>query len=253
MCRLLGVVAREPASLADLLRYELGEFVALSAEHGDGWGVAAWSDEALASARNTGSARDDAGFAIATKTVSDAGLLHLRQANRDLPVTIGNTHPFMTDTLAFAHNGYFRPANAVDGHIGPELLATATGDTDSERFFLLIRSLLRDHDAAAAIATASALIRVQAAFASLNCLLLTHTALYAYAEEDPASEVSQRRGPDFFRLRYRANTERVVVGSSGLRQPEPDWHILPYGQVLEIRRSNLAIYMHPVPENELMK
>lgn len=63
---------------------------------------------------------------------------------------------------------------------------------------------------------------------------------YAYADQDPDSEVSRRRGPDFFRLRYRTEKDRVVA-SSGVPQPDGDWSVLPYRRVLEIRRGDLRV------------
>ncbi|MCA1192995.1 MULTISPECIES: class II glutamine amidotransferase [unclassified Saccharopolyspora] len=246
MCRLLGVVAREPAALGDLLAEEIPEFLALSREHADGWGIASWAGDEAAVVRDVAAAHDSARFAAATRTELDSGLLHIRLASSGSPVAPQNTHPFVGPGIAFAHNGFFAPRDALDAVIPAELLATAAGNTDSERYFLLLRALLREHDPATAISLAAARIRARATeFASLNCLLLTEEALYAYSEEDPRSEVSKRRGPDFFRLRYHATADRVVVGSSGLPTAEAEWSLLPYRQVLEIHRSDLRVTIHP--------
>ncbi|WP_405969996.1 hypothetical protein OG496_06655 [Streptomyces sp. NBC_00988] len=53
--------------------------------------------------------------------------------------------------------------------------------------------------------------------------------------------VSRRRGPDFFRLRYRVDEDRVVIASSGIPQPDDRWTVLPYREVLEIRRAGLRV------------
>jgi hypothetical protein len=58
------------------------------------------------------------------------------------------------------------------------------------------------------------------------------------------SEVSLRRGPDFFRLRYRADGERVIVASSGVPQPDGAWRVLPYRRVPEVRRDDLRVRVH---------
>lgn len=105
-------------------------------------------------------------------------------------------------------------------------------------------TLLRDKGPVDALAGAAEDIRARASFASLNCLLLTDEALYAYADDDPGSEVSRRRGPDFFRLRYRVDGERVVVASSGVPQPDGAWRVLPYRRVLEVRRDDLGVRVH---------
>ena len=39
MCRLLGVVARQPQQIGGLLADDLDPFLALACEHKDGWGV----------------------------------------------------------------------------------------------------------------------------------------------------------------------------------------------------------------------
>lgn len=251
MCRLLGVVSRSPMPLTDSLDGQLDPFAELSGEHPDGWGLASWHNGRLAVAKGTARADSSPGFRIAAGTASDAAILHIRQASPGLPVVEGNTHPFTADTatgtVAFAHNGYFTPADALDGLIGSEMLAAAVGTTDSERYFLRVLTLLADLGPVGALARAADDIRARAEFASLNCLLLTPDALYVYSEEDPASEVSRRRGPDFFRLRYRITADRVVVASSGIPQPAPEWCVLPYRQVLEIRRRDLRIQAHLVP------
>ncbi|MGF1426755.1 class II glutamine amidotransferase [Kitasatospora sp. LaBMicrA B282] len=251
MCRLLGVVTRAPIPLTDSLDGLVEPFTGLSAEHADGWGIAAWRvDGELAVTKEVLPAHRSEAFPKSlTDTVTDAALLHLRMASPGLATAPRNTHPFRAGTLAFAHNGFFRPIEALDPLIGPDLLAGARGETDSERYFLRVLARLRTEDPVDALAGAAADVRAHAAtFASLNCLLLTQHALYAYADEDPASEVSVRRGPDFFRLRYRAEAEQVVVASSGIggQRAEDGWTVLPYRRVLEVRRADLRVSTHLV-------
>ncbi|GAB2700215.1 class II glutamine amidotransferase [Kitasatospora kifunensis] len=249
MCRLLGVVTHAPTRLADTLTDLIEPFTGLSREHCDGWGVAAWQpDGELAVSKDVLPAHASPAFAATLAgSVTDAALLHLRMASPGLPTEPRNTHPFSAGALAFAHNGYFAPVEAIDELIDPDLLAGADGDTDSERYFLRVLTRLHDEDPVDALALAAADIRERAQFASLNCLLLTQDALYAYSEENPDSEVSRRRGPDFFRLRYQARAGRVVVASSGIGAQDGDgWSLLPYRQVLEIRRSDLRVSTHLV-------
>jgi predicted glutamine amidotransferase len=248
MCRLLGVVSRAPMRLADSLSDLLGPFAELSCEHPHGWGVAAWHGTGeLAVDKDTAAARLSPRFReVARDTVTDAATLHIRKASPGLPVEPANTHPFTAGTIAFAHNGYFTPVDAVDDLIGPELLAGAAGNTDSERYFLRVLARMRDEDPIDALALAAADISARADIGSLNCLLLTQDALYAYAEENPESEVSRRRGPDFFRMRYRVDADRVVIASSGIAPDEAAWTVLPYRQVLEIRRTDLRVSTHVV-------
>lgn len=255
MCRLLGVVSRTPGRLMDTLTDILDEFTELSDEHADGWGIAAWHDGVLGVVKDTDPAWSSHQYELAKGTVTDAAIAHIRLASPGLETELNNTHPFRAGTIAFAHNGFFDPPGAIDGLIDPDLLAYAKGDTDSERYFLRVLSLLRTRDPASAIAAAAADIRSRATFASLNCLLLTKEALYAYAEEDPSSEASQRRGPEFFRIRYLVEPNRVVVASTGFAEQAPDlsgralrWNQLPYRHVLEIRRDDLRVSVHRFPE-----
>ncbi|MFC8526116.1 class II glutamine amidotransferase [Nocardia sp. NPDC057227] len=250
MCRLLGVVMHAPRPLTDALSGLLEPFTALSHEHADGWGVAARRNHELVVARGTEPAHASPGYRAALAGPADAALLHLRLASPDSPIRPENTHPFTAGVLAFAHNGFFTPGDALDDLIAPELLAGASGDTDSERFFLRVLTRLRsgERDPADAIARTAAEIRVRAAFASFNCLLLTEDALYAYTEEDPESEVSRRRGPDFFRMYYRTGASGTVVASSGIGAG-PDWQVLPPRAVLEIRRYHRRISVHTVVDD----
>jgi predicted glutamine amidotransferase len=250
MCRLMGVVTRAPLPLAETLSDLTAPFTELSREHRDGWGIAAWPGQGggLRVVKNTAPAADTRLWdAALTSVLSDAALLHLRMASPGLPVISGNTHPFTAGALAFAHNGFFTPYDALDDLINTGLLAGANGNSDSERFFLRVLTLLAEEgDPVEALVRATADIRSRSSFASLNCLLLTEQALYAYSDEDPESEVSRRRGPDFFRLRYHTDGNRVVVASSGIPQPDGAWDVLPYRRVLEIRRSSLRVSVHQV-------
>ncbi|MEV6841802.1 class II glutamine amidotransferase [Streptomyces sp. NPDC051133] len=248
MCRLLGVVGRNPRLVNDLLTHDLHPFLALADEHKDGWGMGLRShDNAIRTvkdpARGDGSAQLQELLHTCT---TDIALLHLRMASQNFPVTPTNTHPFGDTTVAFAHNGDFTPSTALDGVIGTEMLATAEGDTDSERFYLAIRRRLNEGlDPAKAILQTAADIRTRAeAFVSLNCLLLTPDALFAYTEHDPHSEVIGRRGPGYFGIHYRQDSDAVVVASTGWPHPTPEWNTLPEYHVLQITPGSLDLAMH---------
>jgi predicted glutamine amidotransferase len=248
MCRLLGVVSRTPDVMTRLLADDLEPFLTLACEHGDGWGIAA--------TRATGHIdtfkepeRADVSPRFGTRlalTVTDSALLHLRMASQQFAVTAGNSHPFGDHRAALAHNGDFTPATCLDDSIGPELLATAGGDTDSERLYLAVR---RRIDAgltpAKALAEVTEEIRARATeYVSLNTLLLTPAALYAYTDHDPDSEVIRRRGPGYFGLSARRDADRVVVASTGWPQPAPSWTPLPERRVVEIGRGDLTFTVH---------
>lgn len=248
MCRLLGVVASRRAPLPDLLPDDLDHYLALACEHHDGWGIGHRDAEGrIAIVKEPVSAEHSEELRpLLARTVTDAAVFHLRLASGTLGVNHANTHPFGDERRAFVHNGYFNPSDALDDLLGPELLAEAAGDTDSERFYLAIRQRI---DAGilpqVAIVEAAAEVRDEAAeIASLNCLLLTENGMYAYTEHDPESEVMARRGADFFDLGYRVDADRVVVASSGWSQPAEHWRRLGERQVLVVDRRTLRTDIH---------
>ncbi len=99
---------------------------------------------------------------------------------------------------------------------------------------------------ATAIAETAAAIRAVAnECVSLNCLMLTPRALYAYAYHDPDSEVVRRRGAEFFDLHYRIEPGRVMIASVGWPRPRDRWALLPQRGTMEIRRADLTVIWHP--------
>ena len=246
MCRLLGVVAADPAPLAELLAHELEPFLELACEHADGWGLSYIDASGIVVTRKEPAPgnKSDLLRRLVDRVVTDAAVLHLRMASPNLAVTSANTHPFGDTKYGFCHNGAFAPADILDPVIDVHASA-ATGDTDSERYYLAVRGRI-DAGAAppAAIAAAAADIRALATqWESLNCLLLGRQALYAYADPNPRSEVLKRRGPGFFDLMYQVGPGKVVVASTGWSQPTGHWQQLPERQVLEVRRG-LCLALH---------
>lgn len=251
MCRMIGVVGRVAARFNGLIGDDLDAFTSLSREHADGWGIAAWRHGSLDLQKEPQAAYLSPSFSHAVDTVAtDAAILHIRMANPGSPLILANTHPFHAPSLAFVHNGHFEPASALDDLLDPGLVAQAGGDTDSERFFLLVQQLMRDYRPAVAMARAAAAIRQRASFSGLNCMLLTPTALLAYSEEDPGSGVSLRRGPEYFPLKYLVEPDRVVIASSGWVQQSPPWQRLAERQVLEVSRHDVEVTLHSFGDDD---
>jgi predicted glutamine amidotransferase len=241
MCRLLGYVTRTPTTVVDVVgAADLEEFRHLSRTHGDGWG-AAWAGDAGVETRVSVEPADDSDDFrdFAQHHVADATLVHLRWATLGLAVTPDNTHPFTDGTVAFAHNGSVMPPESLDPLVDPDLAGRRRGDTDSERIFLILLGFLRDNAPAQALARTIEAVEASVAFTSLNCMLLTSDALHVVSQlgnRPLESTIVDTVG--YYDIHYRADTDAVVVGSSGW--PQHGWTPLPSGHLLTVERSTLA-------------
>jgi predicted glutamine amidotransferase len=246
MCRLLGVVSSSTQNLNSLLGDDLTAFANLSSHHCDGWGVAYWSDDDnLTVCKEPVAACESALFRETVNTIeTDAALLHLRKASDGMDNTEANTHPFLVGSMAFAHNGWAYPPEVLDELVTSVNGLRPQGTTDSERYFSLVLSATHHGDPVTALVEAADQIAARAQYESLNCLLLTHTALYAYARY-VENEVTAARGPlSQYPLRFRVTGDAVMVASTGWDQPAPEWESLANGQILEVRRSDLRTSIH---------
>ena len=258
MCRLLGVVSREPISLDSAVAEEIEPFTAQSEVHSDGWGVA-WFDAAEPTSlggarrpqirRRLDVARESAAYREAVHVAKGPlMLIHLRKASPGSALRIENTHPFREGETVFAHNGQFdlpegfREAVLARGGRTPE------GTTDSELFFSLIELHARDTDPATAVQRAAAEItalslehgtRVPEA---LNCLYMTPDLLIAYQQSDPA-QARPHHTADNYSLRYRLDADRVIVASTGI--PQTEYLDVGEGQALVIHREDLSVSLRP--------
>jgi predicted glutamine amidotransferase len=267
MCRLLGVVSAVPVSVSDAVGAPtLKDFVALTKIHGDGWGVADVTSPGRAPQVevSAGSALDDPAFAAATADRSAvAAMVHLRWATNGLAVQPQNSHPFLADGIAMAHNGSIKPMAPLDALIEPEMAATLRGTTDSERYFALIRQ----HRATSptlteAVRRAVAQLREIYPEASLNALLLGEDqliAVHAHArsrlpeediEEITAADLPTDHLEDYFALRWaRPDEKTLVIGSTGFG--DLDWQPLPPECVTAVSLTDLSMSLHPLGDGSM--
>ncbi len=239
MCRLLGYATAAPASVVDVVgEAELPAFVELSRTHGDGWGVAWAMEDGVEVHKCHDAAVTSLEFAAhAAETPSDAGLVHLRWATMGLEVKLENAHPFTDGYVAFAHNGSIYPPVSIDPLIDPEVAGLRRGDTDSERYFLVVLSRLRrGMSPEEALADAVADIARTCRFSCLNCVLLTPEALYAVNHYDPRT---LDHPEEYYHLSYRVSPDAVVVASSGW--PQDGWTPMANGEMLAVRRHTLEM------------
>ena len=108
MCRLMGYVSPIKTSFPALVGDEFSEFVALSSQHCDGWGLSTvdQSGSHLVVEKKVEAAAQSATFdSTVADNVADGALLHLRWATKGLAISENNTHPFMYGEYSFMHNG----------------------------------------------------------------------------------------------------------------------------------------------------
>lgn len=262
MCRLLGVVSTQPISVSDAVgAHVLKDFVALTKVHGDGWGIARVDQvgQVPAVAVSPGSALDDPAFGSAvTEPAVVAGLVHLRWATNGLAVRPQNSHPFLADRIAMAHNGSIKPSGPLDELLDPAVAHSLRGDTDSERYFGIIRQHRRHApDLAEAVRRAVAQLRPLYPEASLNALVLgegqliaVHAHAHSYLPDEDVEEITAADLPsehleDYFALRWaRPADGTVVIGSTGFG--DLDWQPLPPESVTAISLTDLSMTSVPV-------
>ena len=224
MCRLLGWVSDEPRALTDLLpQAELAEFTELSRLHADGWGIA-WYDgnRELQVLRSQGAAYEDGAYAEAVAGIATtAALLHLRWATPGIPVAPGNTHPFVHDGWAFAHNGSIWPRDGLLELLNetPEL----SGDSDSELYFHALLQRVDKLGFDDGLRETISDVTADLTPSSLNALLLGDRALTAISCNIGDEGCPGTTGPDakaeelpgYYDLRFRRLEGATLVASSG--------------------------------------
>ena len=236
MCRLLSYVQADESPISGAVSDVLARFTALSAVHKDGWGVA-WHtpDDEVRVDREPLTAAASPRYVDQLHTVSDAAVLHLRQATPGIDVSAANTHPFSRDGIGFAHNGFVGPVDSFASLIDPNLVPE--GSTDSELYFLAVLTAMRSGVAPAQALkqVAGRLVELELTF-SANAMLLTADALHVVCAYVPGRQAAANPA-DYYALRYHVDAEKVIVASQGIAFD--DWTDLPNGSVLTVARSSL--------------
>jgi len=268
MCRLLGWVAHPGLSLRDVLGDDsFAAFAQLSRIHADGWGLAyAVADQVQVQKSTACAATDPAFLSTASNIVAGAGLAHLRWASPGLPVEERNSHPFLHNGAAFAHNGGIYPLERVAALLPAGWLGRLRGTTDSEHYFLALLGEVEedDVDLPTAVARVAAGLATEYRPSSLNSMLLTTEALYVINCHDPSVrpplpplpppehtvdgliEQVEEAAP-YYDLQYRCTNSSVVIASSGFAQPDlSGWQLMANNSVLVVDRATLAVEERPL-------
>jgi predicted glutamine amidotransferase len=263
MCRLVGWVAATPVTLADVLGHTAFErFAHLSHVHADGWG-AAWHEHGEpAVTRSATAARTDPGFAeFAGGLASTAGFAHLRLGTPGCGYGPLSNHPFTDGPWALAHNGAFAPGEHIDALLAPGDPRRPLGETDTERYFLALRTELDRNGGSVPDAVAEVLARMARAgltASSLNALLLGQDALHVISSHDadwqattipvwPADELASGVAlPPYFPMIHKVTGDAVVTASSGIVSELDGWLPIPNHAVLRIDLATRVTTVTPV-------
>jgi len=245
MCRLLGFVSKDEHTISEIAGSDFKTFSALSAKHGDGWGVASVDNHSHTKlVVEPTRAKDSAKFAEVTSSLkSDGALLHLRWATQGLEVNEGNSHPFTFGEISFMHNGDIKPATSLDPFIDPELKSAMRGNTDSEKYFYNIISASKKSNLIEGTLSAVRNIKKNLSYSSINAMMLTPDKYIVICEHNndriPAGEPG-----DYYELFYRKDEKGILVTSTGWNQD--GWTLIPNHSMAVIDRKSLAVEVHSI-------
>jgi predicted glutamine amidotransferase len=203
--------------------------------HNDGWGVVAWvSGKPRYLGREPTSASKDSQFEEACKkgeslNVNSHLIAHLRKASVAAKVR-ENTHPFVLDEWAFAHNGTIRRLN---------LRYT----TDSQWFFESIIKEVKKNggDVVAAVSKNVRIIHEIYPYSSLTFLMSNGSEFYAF--RDAAKNL------DYYTM-YFVNFAGALVLSQE-KFFDAQWQSLDNGSLLIHRADSTTEILHMLPELDI--
>jgi len=233
MCRLLAFTSRERRTFYDVVGSDFEKFVALSAEHKDGWGIG-YEGEVI---KDISPAKESELLTQTGKKLATEGaLFHLRLASKGITVNIDNNHPFTFGTTTFMHNGTIRPSNAAEEFISDKYKALITGTTDSERLFYALLSQVDELGLVEGVRNIVNLVRSKADYSALNIMVQTPDTLIAVCEFNESNQ-SEWSGPDHYELRFIQRDADFLIASTGWGNA--DWQHLDNHQMLVVNRSTL--------------
>lgn len=157
MCRLVGVVASELTEFGVVLKEAPRSLARLSAQHPDGWGIAAHGHIDTIPPPSAHGPQGGGGWRVhkgtnpagecehfldlASRSAGTVLIAHVRQKTVG-PTSVENTHPFVQGAWVFAHNGTLTDHASLRVKTSPERLAEIRGSTDSEALFAYLLTRL---------------------------------------------------------------------------------------------------------------
>lgn len=201
--------------------------------HKDGWGIVGYRRHTLIRlGREPRNAMEDPKYEGACERLDQLGLTgslmaHLRKASKGKK-SQENTAPFVRDEWCFGHNGTIEKFGA---YTNIKDLSGLRGDSDSEKFFLLLLRRVNSNGMSAekAIEETVREIRHSGEYRSLTFLLSNGTRIYAYRE------YSDPRNSWYYNLMYAIDKNMVLISQQKI-WPR-DWVTIPNKTLVTVMRN----------------
>lgn len=238
MCRMFGVVATTSRSISPwLIDTEPSlRSLAVADQSGesnpDGWGIG-WYDSEPSSphvVKEPAPASESALYEQAARSISARiALAHVRRSS-GTPRLLENTHPFVSGSWLFCHNGYC-PSERLIQLLQPDFKSSLTGNNDSEVYFtFLLQHLHTGRDPVEALRHGVQEVMAFGGFSGLNFLLSDGVRMYAFHySTDP-----ERHGMYLQHLRGRELVASEPLGPG-------TWEWLPNGSMAELTAAGCTI------------
>lgn len=201
MCRLFGLhTGAQPQTCSFWLLNAPDSLSRQSHQQPDGAGIGTFDPNGEPRlVRSAVAAYLDPEFARAAQALTGTSFVaHVRFATEGA-LSVANTHPFEQEGRMFAHNGVIRSLDVLDRELARRGVAELVlGETDSERYFALLTSYLRESggDVALALRRCLTWLAESVSVYSLNCVLATPQEVWAvrYPDTNPLWYLSGQRG-----------------------------------------------------------
>ena len=204
--------------------------------HSDGWGIVAWNEgRPFYLAREPSDAWTDPKYeqacnVIEESMISSPLIVHLRKASVGSK-TVENTHPFVIDDWAFAHNGTIRKQNL-------------RGKTDSQWFFesLMQEKKLSSGDFMSVLRKQIDSVRQVFRYSSLTFLLSNGQDFFAYRDSS---------GDETYYSMFFTETRNSIVLCQE-RFFDSNWNALRNGGLLKVTNGRIEMSDFTPRMNELI-
>jgi hypothetical protein len=123
------------------------------------------------------------------------------------------------------------------------LIPLIQGDTDSERYFYFVITKIKELGFVEGCKAAANYIRSNVDYSSINAMIMNEKQWVVVCEHHP-DRAPDWAPADYYELKYKADSNGVLVASTGWNQP--GWTVLPNHHMLVIDRTTFAVQVLPL-------